>query len=58
MLSKNELKRRKKVKKPELDTEKFSAFKIEEKRYKFYDNESTDFSHLLSTESPECTFLT
>ena len=50
MISKSELKRRKKIKKPELNAESFSAFKIQEKKYKYYENEPTDFSSLLRAD--------
>ena len=39
MLSKNELKRRKKIKKPELEIDTLLKFKSSEKKYKFYENE-------------------
>lgn len=54
MLSNSEIKRRKKLKKPEFDTSNFSEFKLAEKKYKYYENESTDYSELLSENSPEC----
>lgn len=51
MISKSELKRRKKIKKPELDLQSFSKFKQEEKHYKFYENIETDFSRLVDLQN-------
>ncbi len=44
MLSKNELKRRKKFKKPDLTIDETQKFKLAEKFYKYYENQTTDFS--------------
>lgn len=49
MLSKSEIKRRKKIKKPDFDFDKMPWFKQSEKLYKAYDNLDTDFSAVLNT---------
>jgi hypothetical protein len=57
MISKTQLKKRKKIKKPEFDEEKISKFKSQEKKYKYYENHITDFSEIINTESENCKFF-
>jgi hypothetical protein len=57
MISKTQLKKRKKIKKPEFDEEKISKFKSQEKKYKYYENHITDFSEIINPESENCKFF-
>ena len=57
MISKTQLKKRKKIIKPEFNEEKISKFKSQEKKYKYYENHNTDFSELINSESENCKYF-